>query len=246
MPCVSLARVSKISAYLFLGAGSAGIGIADMIRSAMKLEGLSDEQARSRIWLFDINGLLDSTRKDLTQEQKVYAHANNPTRNLVEAIKSIKPSILIGVSTVGKVFTKEVIETMSTLNERPTIFALSNPTEHAECTPEEAYKWSKGKAIYGAGVQFPPVHYNGDTFLPGQANNFYIYPAIGLAVYATHAKLVTDEMFIEVARATANQVNDKQLKMGLTIPTSKQHLGDRGADGPTRGRGCLQEKFGTG
>jgi malate dehydrogenase (oxaloacetate-decarboxylating)(NADP+) len=208
----------------FLGAGSASIGIADMIRSAMKLEGLSDEQARSRIWLFDINGLLDSTRKDLTQEQKVYAHANAPTRNLVEAIESIEPSILIGVSTVGKVFTKAVIETMSKINERPIIFALSNPTEHAECTPEEAYKWSKGKAIYAAGVQFPPVHYNGDTFLPGQANNFYIYPAIGLAVYATHAKLVTDEMFIEAARAMADLVNDKQLKMGLLFPPQSNIL----------------------
>jgi malate dehydrogenase (oxaloacetate-decarboxylating)(NADP+) len=208
----------------FLGAGSAGIGIADMIRSAMKLEGLSDEQARSRIWLFDINGLLESTRKDLTQEQKVYAHANAPTRNLVEAIESIEPSILIGVSTVGKVFTKAVIETMSKINERPIIFALSNPTEHAECTPEEAYKWSKGKAIYAAGVQFPPVHYNGVTFLPGQANNFYIYPAIGLAVYATRAKLVTDEMFIEAARAMADLVNDMQLKMGLLFPPQSNIL----------------------
>ncbi len=142
---------------LFLGAGSAGIGIADMIRSAMKLEGLSEERARSNIWLFDINGLVESTREDLTQEQKVYAHAHGPTRNLVEAIESIKPSILIGVSTVGKAFTKAVIEAMSKINERPIIFALSNPTEHAECTAEEAYKWSKGKAIYAAGVQFPPV-----------------------------------------------------------------------------------------
>ena len=208
----------------FLGAGSAGIGIADLIRSAMKLEGLSDEQARSRIWLFDINGLLENTRKDLTQEQRVYAHTHTPTRNLVEAIESIRPSILIGVSTVGKAFTKAVIETMSRINERPIIFALSNPTERAECTPEEAYKWSLGKAIYAAGVQFPPVHYDGDTFLPGQANNFYIYPAIGLAVYATHAKRVTDEMFIEAARATADQVNDKQLKMGLPFPPQSNIL----------------------
>lgn len=209
---------------LFLGAGSAGIGIADMIRSAMKLEGLSEKQARSRIWLFDINGLLESTRKDLTQEQQVYAHNHSPTHDLVEAINSIRPSILIGVSTVGKTFTKAVIEAMSRINERPIIFALSNPTERAECTPEEAYKWSGGKAIYAAGVQFPPVHYNGDTFLPGQANNFYIYPAIGLAVYATHAKFVTDEMFIEAARATANQVNDKQLKMGLLFPPQSNVL----------------------
>ncbi|MFL6474584.1 MAG: malic enzyme-like NAD(P)-binding protein [Nitrososphaera sp.] len=167
---------------------------------------------------------MESTREDLTQEQKVYAHAHSPTRNLVEAIESIKPSILIGVSTVGKAFTKAVIEAMSKINERPIIFALSNPTEHAECTAEEAYKWSKGKAIYAAGVQFPPVHYNGDTFLPGQANNFYIYPAIGLAIYATRAKLVTDELFIEAARASADQVNDKQLKMGLLFPPQSNIL----------------------
>jgi malate dehydrogenase (oxaloacetate-decarboxylating)(NADP+) len=209
---------------LFLGAGSAGIGIADVIRSAMKLEGLSEERARSNIWLFDINGLLESTREDLTQEQKVYAHAHSPTLNLVEAIESIKPSILLGVSTVGKAFTKAVIEAMSKINKRPIIFALSNPTEHAECTAEEAYKWSKGKAIYAAGVQFPPVHYNGDTFLPGQANNFYIYPAIGLAIYATRAKLVTDELFIEAARASAVQVNDKQLERGLLFPPQSNIL----------------------
>jgi malate dehydrogenase (oxaloacetate-decarboxylating)(NADP+) len=146
---------------LFLGAGSAGIGIADMIRSAMKLEGLSEDQARSRISLFDVNGLLENTRKDLIPEQKVYAHTHAPTHDLVAAVDSIKPSILIGVSTIGKAFTRAVVETMSKVNERPIIFALSNPTEHAECTPEEAYKWSCGKAVYAAGVQFAPVHYNG-------------------------------------------------------------------------------------
>jgi malate dehydrogenase (oxaloacetate-decarboxylating)(NADP+) len=209
---------------LFLGAGSAGIGIADMIRSAMKLEGLSEEQARSRIWLFDVNGLLENTRKDLIPEQKVYAHTHAPTHDLAAAVDSIKPSILIGVSTVGKAFTRAVVENMSKVNERPIIFALSNPTEHAMCTPEEAYKWSRGKALYAAGVQFPPVHYNGDIFLPGQANNFYVYPAVGLAIYATHPKFVTDEMFIEAARATADQVTDKQRNMGMLFPPQSNVL----------------------
>jgi len=209
---------------LFLGAGSAGIGIADMIRSAMKLEGLSEEQSRSRIWLFDVNGLLENTRKDLIPEQKVYAHKHAPTHDLAAAVDSIKPSILIGVSTIGKAFTRDVVENMSKVNERPIIFALSNPTEHAECTPEEAYKWSRGKALYAAGVQFPPVHYNGDIFLPGQANNFYIYPAVGLAIYATHPKFVTDEMFIEAAKATADQVTDKQRKMGMLFPPQSNVL----------------------
>jgi malate dehydrogenase (oxaloacetate-decarboxylating)(NADP+) len=203
---------------LFLGAGSAGIGIADMIRSAMKLEGLSEEQARSRIWMFDVNGLLDNTRKDLISEQKVYAHTHVPTLNLLAAVESIRPSILIGVSTIGKAFSRAIVEVMSRDNERPIIFALSNPTEHAECTPEEAYYWSHGKAVYAAGVQFPPVHYNGDTFLPGQANNFYVYPAVGLAIYATRPKFVTDEMFIEAAKATADQVTEKQRRLGMLFP----------------------------
>ncbi|MFZ0224173.1 MAG: malic enzyme-like NAD(P)-binding protein, partial [Candidatus Nitrosopolaris sp.] len=106
----------------------------------------------------------------------------------------------------------------------PIIFALSNPTEHAMCTPEEAYKWSRGKALYAAGVQFPPVHYNGDIFLPEQANNFYVYPAVGLAIYATHPKFVTDEMFIEAARATADQVTDKQRNMGMLFPPQSNVL----------------------
>jgi malate dehydrogenase (oxaloacetate-decarboxylating)(NADP+) len=214
----------KDQCVLFLGAGSAGIGIADMIRSAMKLEGLSEEQARSRIWMFDLNGLLENTRSDLIAEQKVYAHEHTPTRDLVAAVNSLRPSILIGVSTIGKAFSRTVVETMSKVNERPIIFALSNPTEHVECTPEEAYNWSHGKAIYAAGVQFPPVHYDGDTFLPGQANNFYVYPAIGLAIYATRPKFVTDEMFIEAAKATADQVTVKQLKMGMLFPPQSNIL----------------------
>jgi len=145
----------------------------------------------------------------LIPEQKIYAHSHTPTLDLVEAIKTINPNILIGVSTIGKAFTQAVVKTMSNNNDRPIIFALSNPTEHAECTAEEAYRWSDGKAIYAAGVQFAPVHYNGETFLPSQANNFYIYPAVGLAIYATRAKFVTDEMFIEASKATAEQVTDK-------------------------------------
>jgi malate dehydrogenase (oxaloacetate-decarboxylating)(NADP+) len=209
---------------LFLGAGSAGVGIADMIASAMKLEGLSEEQARTRISLFDVNGLLELSRTDLISEQRVYAHSHPPTRDLVSAINSIKPTILIGVSTVGKAFTRAVIEAMSKLNERPIIFALSNPTEKAECSAEEAYKWSQGKAIYAAGVQFPPVQYDGKTFLPGQANNFYVFPAVGLAIFATNTKRVTDEMFIEAAKATADQVTDQQREMGMMFPPQSNVL----------------------
>jgi len=210
--------------YLFLGAGSAGIGLADLLCSAMTQEGLSLNEAQSHVYMFDINGLLEDTRKDLVDFQKPYAHKHAATRDFVAAIEDIKPTTIIGVSTVGGTFTQKVIEAMSRVNERPVVLALSNPTDHAECTPEQAYTWSKGKAIYAAGVQFPPVHYQGQTFLPGQANNFYIFPAVGMAIFATQASRVTDEMFIEAARAVANQVPSDLLKQGLLYPLQSNIL----------------------
>lgn len=137
---------------LFLGAGSAGIGIANLIASAMMLEGLSEAQARARISLFDINGLIEPSRKDLFDFQKPYAHEHAPSRDFAGTIESLKPTVLIGVSTQGKAFTQKVVEAMAKNNKRPIIFALSNPTDHAECTAEEAYRWSGGQALYAAGV----------------------------------------------------------------------------------------------
>jgi malate dehydrogenase (oxaloacetate-decarboxylating)(NADP+) len=214
----------KDEKYLFLGAGSAGIGLADLLCSALVQQGMSLKDAQARVYMFDINGLLEPSRTDLVDFQKPYAHPHSPTRDFVEAIKSIRPTTIIGVSTVGGAFTKQVIEAMSEINEHPVILALSNPTEHAECTPEQAYSWSKGKAIYAAGVQFPPVHLNGQTFLPGQANNFYIFPAIGMAIYATQAKRVTDDMFIEAAKAVADQVTVSLLNQGLLYPLQSNIL----------------------
>jgi malate dehydrogenase (oxaloacetate-decarboxylating)(NADP+) len=214
----------KDEKYLFLGAGSAGIGLADLLCSALVAQGVSLKEAQSRVYMFDINGLLESTRKDLFDFQLPYAHLHAPTRDFVAAIESIKPTTIIGVSTIGGAFNQRVIEAMTRINERPVILALSNPTEHAECTPEQAYTWSKGKAIYAAGVQFPPVHYNGQTLLPGQANNFYIFPAIGMAIFATQAKRVTDEMFIEAGQAVADQVPSELLKQGLLYPTQSNIL----------------------
>jgi malate dehydrogenase (oxaloacetate-decarboxylating)(NADP+) len=134
------------------------------------------------------------------------------------------PTTIIGVSTIGGAFTQKVVEAMSRINERPVILALSNPTEHAECTAEQAYNWSLGKAIYAAGVQFPPVNYKGQTRLPSQANNFYIFPAVGMAIFATQARRVTDEMFIEAAAAVADQVSAEQLKQGLLYPLQSNIL----------------------
>ncbi len=208
----------KDEKYLFLGAGSAGIGLANLLCSALVQQGMALEEAQSQVYMFDINGLLESSRNDLADFQKPYAHQHAPTRDFVAAIESIKPTAIIGVSTIGGAFTQKVVETMSRINDRPVILALSNPTEHAECTPEQAYTWSKGKAIYAAGVQFEPVHYNGQTFLPGQANNFYIFPAVGMAIFATQAKRVTDEMFIEAGQAVADQVPSELLNKGLLYP----------------------------
>jgi malate dehydrogenase (oxaloacetate-decarboxylating)(NADP+) len=208
----------KDEKYLFLGAGSAGIGLANLLCSALVAQGMALKDAQSRVYMFDVNGLLESTRSDLVDFQKPYAHKHAPTRDFVAAIESIKPTTIIGVSTVGGAFTQAVIEAMSRINERPVVLALSNPTEKAECTPEQAYTWSKGKAIYAAGVQFPPVHLDGQTFLPGQANNFYIFPAVGMAIFATQASRVTDEMFIEAATSIADQVAPELLKQGLLYP----------------------------
>jgi malate dehydrogenase (oxaloacetate-decarboxylating)(NADP+) len=210
--------------YLFLGAGSAAIGLADLLCSALVAQGMPLKEAQSPVYMFDIDGLLEDTRKDLVDFQKPYAHKHVPTRDFVAAIESIKPTTLIGVSTVGGAFNQKVIEAMARINDRPVILALSNPTEHAECTPEQAYTWSKGKAIYAAGVQFAPVHLNGKTFLPGQANNFYIFPAIGMGVYATQATRVPDELFIEAAQAVADQVPSDLLNQGCLYPLQSNIL----------------------
>jgi malate dehydrogenase (oxaloacetate-decarboxylating)(NADP+) len=214
----------KDEKYLFLGAGSAGIGLADLLCSALVAQGISRKDAQSRVYMFDVNGLLESSRTDLGDFQRPYAHKHAPTRDFVAAIESIKPTTIIGVSTIGGAFTQKVVESMSRINDRPVILALSNPTEHAECTAEQAYSWSKGKAIYAAGVQFAPVHYQGQTFLPGQANNFYIFPAVGMAIFATQAKRVTDEMFIEAGQAVADQVAPELLKQGLLYPLQSNIL----------------------
>lgn len=208
----------KDESYLFLGAGSAGIGLANLLCSALVEQGLTLEQAQSRVHMFDVNGLLQPSRTDLVDFQMPYAHPHAPCNDFVEAIKDLKPTTIIGVSTIGGAFTKEVIEAMCANNKRPIILALSNPTEHAECTAEQAYSWSNGQAIYAAGVQFDPVTLNGITYLPGQANNFYIFPAVGMAIFSTQASRVTDQMFIEAASAVADQVAPDLLKQGLLYP----------------------------
>ncbi len=203
---------------LFSGAGSAGIGIANMIVEAMVDEGLSREEARKRVTLFDVNGLIETSRQDLNPSQAAYARDLKPTRDLATAVAEVNPTILIGVSTVGGLFTETVIRNMAKNVDRPIIFPLSNPTDRAECTPKQAYEWTDGKALVAAGVQFPDVTLDGKTFHPGQANNFYIFPAIGLAVYATRPKRIDDRMFIAAARGSADQVSQAERERGMLFP----------------------------
>ncbi len=221
---------------LFLGAGSAAIGLADLIVSALGQQGIAPDVARQQIRLFDTQGLVVAGRPGLTAHKRPYAHKLAPSKpfdhldlasecpQIAAAVEDFKPTTLIGVSTVGKLFSREVVEAMSRHNVRPIIFALSNPIEKHECLPGDAYEWSRGKVVYAGGVQFPPVHLNGQTFLPSQANNLYIFPAVGMAIYATNAKRVTDEMFIEAAHAVADQVNTEQLKLRMLFPPQSNIL----------------------
>ncbi len=204
--------------FLFLGGGSAATGIAELISEAMVLEGLDIAAARARNALFDINGLMVTSRTDLADFQKPFAKDMPPIGNFVEAIKALKPTGIIGVSTVPKLFNQQVIEAMAAINDRPIIFPYSNPTSRSECTAEEAYRWSDGRAIFASGSPFPPVTLNGRTFIPGQGNNVYIFPALGMAVFATQAKRVTEAMFIVAAKAVAEQVDQATLDTGLIYP----------------------------
>jgi malate dehydrogenase (oxaloacetate-decarboxylating)(NADP+) len=204
--------------FLFLGGGSAATGIAELISEAMALEGMDIKAARSHNALFDINGLMVTSRTDLADFQKPFAMDHAPVSNFVEAIKAFRPTGIIGVSTVPKLFNQKVIEAMAEINQRPIIFPYSNPTSRSECTAEEAYRWSHGKAIFASGSPFPPVEIGGQTFVPGQGNNVYIFPAMGMAVFSTQASRVTEEMFIIAAKAVAEQVTEDNLAKGLIYP----------------------------
>jgi malate dehydrogenase (oxaloacetate-decarboxylating)(NADP+) len=209
---------------LFLGGGSAGTGIAELISQAMALDGMDIREARGRNALFDINGLLVTSRTDLADFQKPFAQDGAPVSTFVDAVKALRPTGIIGVSTVPKLFTREVIEAMTEINERPIIFPYSNPTSRSECTAEEAYRWSGGRAVFASGSPFPPVEIAGRKFVPGQGNNVYIFPAMGMAVFATEATRVTEEMFIVAAKAVAEQVTDEDLSIGVIYPPQSQIL----------------------
>ncbi len=203
---------------LFLGAGEAGIGIGGLISSAMVDEGATPEEAQRRCWFVDTKGLVVRSRTDLAPHKLRFAHDAAPQPDLLGAIRALKPTALVGVSTMPKAFSQEVIEEMSRLNARPMIFALSNPTSKSECSAEEAYRWSKGQAIFASGSPFPPCVLDGKTFVPGQGNNAYIFPGVGLGVVASRARHVTDRMFSAAARTLASLVGEADLSVGRIYP----------------------------
>lgn len=203
---------------LFLGAGEAGMGIADNIVACLVEEGNSEQAARQHCWFVDSRGLIVKNRDQLNEYKLRYAHDHAPCAGLLAAVKSIKPTMLIGVSGQAKTFTEEIIRTMAAMNQRPVIFALSNPTSKAECTAQEAYAWSDGRAIFASGSPFAPVTIDGRVYVPGQGNNAYIFPGVGLGVVCAGARSVTDSMFIKAAQTLASLIRDQELAEGRVYP----------------------------
>jgi malate dehydrogenase (oxaloacetate-decarboxylating)(NADP+) len=204
--------------FLFLGAGEAGVGIADLIVSALMDAGLSGEDARRTCWLVDSRGLVVRSRTDLVEHKRSYAHEAPGARSLLDAIRALEPTALIGVSGQPSTFTREVLETMATLNERPIVFALSNPTANSECTAEEAYAHTGGRALFASGSPFAPVSLGAKRLVPSQANNAYVFPGVALGIVAARITRVTDEMFAQAARTLAGLVSDDALASGLLFP----------------------------
>ena len=222
---------------MFLGAGSAATGIADLITSALIDEGLHLSEARSRLWFVDVNGLVTKSRTDLMPHNLPYAHEHRPL-GFVDAIDAIKPHVLIGATGAPGTFTREVTEHMCAHNERPVLFALSNPTSRAECTAEQAYQWSHGKAVFASGSPFAAVTYNGRDLRPSQANNAYVFPGIGLGAVASRARRIPDAFFLAAGRTLARLVTDEDLRHGSLYPPLRRdsidlarHRHQRGRDG---------------
>ena len=206
--------------FLFFGAGEAACGIANLIADALVSEGMTREEALKHCALFDSKGLVTKSRMDeLAAHKKPFAHDYAKCTDFVEAIKMIKPTGIIGVAAQPRTFTTEVLEEMAKLNERPIIFALSNPTSRAECTAEEAYRVTKGKALYASGSPFAPVEYEGKTFVPRQGNNSYVFPALGRGAVFSRSKWMPDGMFLVAAKKLAELVTDADLEQGSLYPS---------------------------
>jgi len=207
---------------LFLGAGEAATGIADLTVAAMVREGMSEALARRNCWLVDSKGLVVKSRTGLVHHKAKYAHDHEPVADFLAAVKALAPTAIIGVAAVGGAFTPEVLQEMARINDRPIVFALSNPTSQSECTAEEAYRGTDGRALFACGSPFDPVTQSGRTHVPRQGNNSYIFPGVGLAAVSTRATRVTDEMFLASARALADRVSAADLAQGSLYPPLPQ------------------------
>ena len=203
---------------LFYGAGEAGIGIGDLIVDALKSEGVSEDVARRQCWYVDSKGLVVKSRTDLVEHKLRLAHDHAPVSDLLEVVQKLKPHAIVGVSGMPSTFTQPVVEAMAKNNPRPIIFALSNPTSKSECTAEQAYTWTNGKAVFASGSPFAPVTLNGQTYVSGQGNNSYIFPGVGLGVIASQSSRVTNEMFFVAAKTLAAMVAESDLAMGRIFP----------------------------
>ena len=203
---------------LFFGAGEAATGISDLIRTAMQADGLSEQAARERLWLFDSHGLVVKSRGDLAEHKLGYAHEHPPVGDFLAAIESLRPTGIIGVAAVGGTFTEPVLRKMAEINPQPLVFALSNPTSQAECTAEQAYRWTDGRALFACGSPFDPVTVHGKTLVPRQGNNSYIFPGVGLGAIVAKARRITDEMFLAAAHALSACVTAQDLAQGSLYP----------------------------
>ncbi|CAF1124144.1 unnamed protein product [Adineta steineri] len=206
--------------FVFYGAGEASIGISDLLVVALEREGLSTEEARKKIFLVDSKGLIVKNRPagGLNEEKQRYAHEHEPIRNLIDVIRIVKPSFLIGAAGQGPAFTHDILQLMSSINPCPVIFALSNPTSKAECTAREAYEATNGQCVFASGSPFPNVEYNGKTYIPGQGNNSYIFPGVGLAIVTCGIRHIPDELFYLAAKTLSQQVTNDDLQVGLVYP----------------------------
>jgi malate dehydrogenase (oxaloacetate-decarboxylating)(NADP+) len=204
--------------FLFLGAGGAGIGMGELIVSALVSGGLTEQEARERCWFVDSKGLVVKARTDLGERKQLYAHDHEFIPDFFSCVEALKPTAIIGVSGMPGMFTRQVLEAMARVNQRPIVFSLSNPTSKTECTAQEAYTWTEGRAIFASGSPFDPVTVHNSTFVPAQGNNVYIFPGVGLGVVASGAKRVTNEMFLAAARTLAHHVSYADLAQGQVYP----------------------------
>jgi malate dehydrogenase (oxaloacetate-decarboxylating)(NADP+) len=204
--------------FLCFGAGEAATGISDLLTAAMVADGLAEHDARGRCWMVDSKGLVVEGRGALAEHKKPYAHPHEPVTDFTKAVEALEPTAIIGVGATPGVFTREVIEAMARLNERPIVFALSNPTSKSECTAEQAYAWSGGRALFASGSPFDAVTLDGRHYVPRQGNNCYIFPGVGLGVVAARASRVSDGMFMAAARTLADTVTEQDLAQGSLYP----------------------------